>query len=792
MKRLIIAVLGLAATAMAAKPPRGLEPNLYFEPNRGQAPQNVQFLSQGAGGIASLTGSNAVLRIGNSTVRMQLKGAAPSIGQALDPQQGVSSYFTGNKPANWQAGVPHYGRVRFPGVYPGIDVVYYGAGGHLEYDFVVAPGADPNQIRLQYEGMRSLAVGPEGDLLISTQGGEIRQQRPRVYQDIAGTRREIAAGYRIGGQQEVRFSVAAYAKNAPLVIDPVLEYGTYFGGACEDAVRELAVDSQGNVYIAGAFGLPGETADCFRSFNSLPMVGTATLMKFSPATNSVLYVVHLGGGYLDVATSVALDGDDNAYITGSTQSANFPVVNPFQATSKIQPGGVTGFVTKISPDGKTLLYSTYLGGNVYDAPISLTVDSTGAAYVAGSTQSSDFPLVNPVQSTFGGPVVLASQTVVSEMLFLSKLSPAGDKLLYSTLYGGTGWNQMERVLLDKAGSIYLAGFTTATDFPLVNPIQSTLEEPVQGPGRYNQSAFAVKLAADGQSVVYATYLGGDSVTGAETAAVDAEGNFYLAGSTLASDFPVVNALQSTWQAGWKGFLSKLNAQGSALLYSTYLGAGGSDSISVTDIQVDAAGNVYGVGNGVPALFAAKDPIGPGKSGATVFKLSPSGTSVIWATQVGGSKGAEAGALALDASGAVYMVGTTASTDFPTKNPFQAAKSGLDDVFLVKLTPPATALTLDPSTLELTATAGTATGSRQVTVLYTDGPVCDQCTVEVVTLDGASWLVGNISTADGSGHLNVTADASSLAPGSYTGTIRLTPPTGGVAVDLVVTLTVVAQ
>jgi hypothetical protein len=697
MRRLLIAVLGLAAGANGVTRSGTVEPNLYFEPNEGQSRREVQFLSRGTGGTAYLTGRETTLRLGSSIVHMRLDGASPSFGVALAPQAGVSSYFVGNDPARWHTGVRHYDRVRFADVYRGIDIVYYGSGGKLEYDFVVAPHTDPRQIRWSYSGLQAMAISESGDLVLRTSSGDIRQHRPRVYQEIDGARRDIGARYRLAADGSVRFDIAAYVKDRPLIIDPVLDYGTYFGNVDQDTLRAMAVDTAGNVYLAGTFTLAGDPVPPNPGYSVPQSAGEATLMKFSPATNTVLYIVHLGDGFYDSATSVALDDDGNAYLTGYTSSKHFPTVNAYQSATAVSGNYTTGFVSKISPDGKSLIYSTYLGGSVGEGCFSIALAPDRSVYVAGGTNSKDFPLVNPVQTTFGGPITLGLNQAQSEMAFVSELAPDGKTLRYSTFYGGTGMNEAVRVKLDRSGGLYLVGVTTATDFPLVNPIQSSFGVLPGGPNRANQAAFAAKFAPDGQSVIYSTYLGGNSVTLPSTAAVDASGNLYVAGSTLASDFPIVNALQPQKKSEWAGFVSKIHAQGTVLIYSTYLG-GSKQGDSISDIAVDAAGYLYGAGSVASADFPllAADATIAGPSDAIVFRLSPSGQSAVWATPFGGSRSEGANALAVDAAGAVYAAGTTDSDDFPTVNPFQAKRAGFADVFLVRLTPDPPAATVDPN------------------------------------------------------------------------------------------------
>ena len=362
MKRVAIGVsigILICATGAASAPSGKFTHGLYFEPNRGQAHAAVQFIARGSSSAAYLSDREAILRVGRNPVRMQLVGAARAAGEPLDRLPGVASYFNDNDPGKWQAGVPMFGRVRYANVYPGIDIVYYGAGDSMEYDFVVAPGADASRIRLRYVGARGLHIDEQGDLVAQ----ELRQRRPRVYQEVAGERREVRAAYRIAGDGEVRFEVGEHASGRPLVIDPVFEFGTYFGGAAFEDATAVKVDASGNVYVAGSVYTPSSDADPFGG----PLVfgkAQVAVFKYSPSGKSLLYFVHIGEGPVDTALGLAIDASGSAYVVGHTSSPSFPLVNAFQTQFKINSYPLfNGFVAKIAPDGKSLVYSSYLGGS---------------------------------------------------------------------------------------------------------------------------------------------------------------------------------------------------------------------------------------------------------------------------------------------------------------------------------------------------------------------------------------------------------------------------------------------
>ncbi len=700
---------------------------LAFEVNRGQTDRRVKFLSRGNGYTLFLTGNEAVLALRSArqksgsadlafrsaafhfdprtapmkyigalqvrdrtpspesqtvaALRMRLVGANPAAKvTGLDELSGKSNYFIGNDPKKWRTNVPNYARVRYQNVYAGVDVVYYGNQRQLEHDFVVAPGADPRVIRFalvgegsalpRAAGGRPYQIDRNGDLVIGTAGGEVRLQKPMIYQEAAGGRREIAGGYRLKDKNQVSFEVGAYDASKSLVIDPalVLVYSTYLGG---------------NGDLFGGFG---------------------------------------------TASFIAVDSSGNAYVTGSTTSTNFPTVNPFQAT--LSGSGFNAYVTKFNAAGNALVYSTYLGGTGGTGASAIAVDSSGNAYVTGFTDSTNFPTANPFQAAQAPLNCNCARTDA----FVTKLNAAGNALVYSTYLGGGGSEEGLGIAVDSSGSAYVTGVTGTLVVPGNFPTTANAFQPASTPGTSafaglfgSNNAFVTKLNATGNALVYSTYLGGsqDRVNAggagevAWAIAVDSSGNAYVTGQTPSTNFPIANAFQPTFLAGspQDGFVTKFNATGTALLYSTFLGGirgtgvavdssgtayvagelGGAHVIKLSPtgsvvyssllalngliglskgIAVDSSGNAYVSATGDGSNTGSAFPFG-GLIDAVVAKLNAAGTALDFFTYLGGSGFEDSGrqGIALDSCGSIYVTGVTTSTNFPTVNPFQATLTG---------------------------------------------------------------------------------------------------------------------
>jgi hypothetical protein len=660
---------------------------LRFEENVGQTDSRVRFLARGGGYTMFLTVGETVLSLRapvqpstpessptartGAVLRMRLAGAnidADVVGE--DELPGRTNYFIGDDPSRWHTDVPSYARVRYHDVAPGVDVVYYGRQGQLEYDFVVAPWADPRSITLTFDGADRVEVGANGDLVLHTAAGEVRQHAPILYQETGQGRVNVAGGYELRGGCAVGFGLASYDPSAPLVIDPVLVYSTYLGGGgSESGSQKVAVDSSGSAYVVGS--TDSTDFPTAGAFDSTANGGTdAYVTKLNAAGNGIVYSTYLGGSTTDGGSgiAVAVDAAGAAYITGLTESSNFPTVNAFDVT---RGGTFDAFVTKLNPAGNMLVYSSYIGGSAIDRGTGIAVDSLGAAYVNGYTFSADFPSVNAYDMTLGG----------SQDAFVTKVSAAGNTVVYSTLLGGSGNEVGYGIAVDIAGAAYVLGMTPSADFPTANAYDTTRGG--------TSDLFVTKLAEAGNTLVFSTYLGGSSAEGSGvfgSIAVDSAGAAYVTSMTTSSDFPTSNAYDTTFGGSNDAIVTKLTPAGNALVYSTYLGGTGGEF--GFGLAVDSAGAAYVVGftssTAFPTVDAYDTTLG-GTSDGFVTKLSASGDTLTYSTYFGGS-GSETGfgaGIAIDSTGAAYITGYTSSADLPTANAYDATLGGTTDGFVAK-------------------------------------------------------------------------------------------------------------
>jgi hypothetical protein len=649
---------------------------MSFEANQGQTDNSVKFFSRGRGYDLFLTSTEAVLVLSKKSmvVRMELlETNSVSEPKGVDELPGKANYFVGSDSGRWRTNIPTYAKVRYGEVYPGIDLVYYGNGRRLEYDFNVAPGADPGIIRLGFKGIDEVRIDGRGDLVAKAGGEEIRLLKPVAYQQVGGNRQEIAAEYALLDDQKVTFKVGQYDVREPLVIDPVLSYSTYLGGDSGDGGYGLAVDGSGNAYVTGI-----TSSTNFPTASPLqPAIGgsgDAFVAKLNAAGSALVYSTYLGGNAGDGSEAIAVDASGNAYVTGYTLSTNFPTASPLQA---IQGGFHDAFVAKLNTAGSALLYSTYLGGRTTDYGNGIALDASGNAYLTGYTDSTNFPTAHPLQPALGGQI--------GRDAFVAKLNAAGSALLYSTYLGGDvddlGWE----IAVDSSGNAYVIGYTTSPDFPTKRPLQERCGGCVQ-----SSDAFVAKLNPSGSALVYSTFLGGEYGESGFDIAVDSLGNAYITGDTSSPNFPTVSPLQPALgnsPGTSDAFVAKLNAAGSALLYSTFLG--GSYDDRGYGIAVDESGNAHLTGYtsspNFPTAHALQPAYGGGMNDAFVAKLNAAGSALLYSTFLGGSGDDLGFSIAVDGSGNAYITGGTASTNFPTASPLQPAYGGGPiDTFIAKI------------------------------------------------------------------------------------------------------------
>jgi beta-propeller repeat-containing protein len=661
---------------------------MTFEKNAGQSRSGVDFIARGSGYSVFLTPGEAVLAVKkqgpparthdpiagpaeDGAIRMSLVGSSSARAAGESELSGKVNYFIGSDPAKWKTGIPTFARVRYSGVYPGIDVVYYGNQRQLEHDFIVSPGADSGAITLAFTGA-SADIGKDGDLVLAVTGGQLSMHRPHIYQEIDGVKRAVSGGYVKRPDGRIGFAVGPYDMARPLVIDPVLVYGTYLGGSNDDAGTGIAVDLSGNAYVVGHTA----SSDFPTEGPRQPANGggyDAFVAKINASGSALVYSTYLGGSAEDRGLGIAVDALGQAYVTGHTASSNFPTTpGAYQTT---YGGGVAdAFVAKLSASGSTLVYSTYLGGSGYDVGAGIAVDPSGNAYVTGYNYLADFP-------TTTGAFQTASAGAYDA--FLTKLNPSGSGLVYSTYVGGNGDDFAVGIAVDGAGNAYVTGSTNWSNFP-------TTPNARQGTFGGDYDAFVTKLNPTGSALVYSTYLGGPGREFGQGIAIDTLGNAYVVGQTTSGDFPTtLGAYQTAFGGSVDAFVAKINSNGSGLVYSTYLGGSGWDN--GTAIAVDLSGNAYVTGVNYLGGFPTKDPLQATYVDgfeAFVAELNSTGSGLVYSTYLGGNGNDLGLGIAVDPLGNAYVVGTTQSTDFPTSpNAYQDANAGIYDAFVAKIGAP---------------------------------------------------------------------------------------------------------
>jgi hypothetical protein len=640
--------------------------------------------------------------------------------------------------------VPAYERIAISGLHPGIDVVFHGRARALEYDLVVARGADPSRFAFRVDGSDRIDLDDSGNLLLGTPAGTLTLKRPVAYQDIGETRHPVASAFVIESERVVRIRVGGYDPAHTLVVDPVVTYATYLGGSSVEQGTAIAVDGAGNAYVAGYTGSPDfPTVNAYdRSIGKRGDVDVF-VSKLNPTGTALVWSTYVGGSIgTDRAIGIAVDPTGSVYLTGQTSGTDFPT--SATAWQKATTGG-GGFVTRLVPAGNALVYSTYVAGAT---PSAIAVDADGNAYVGGSATSAFSSTPGALQPATGNP---AGQTG-----FVLKLNAAGTAPVFSTFFGGTGGEDATSIALDARGGVYVGGWTTSFDFPVRNAFQ-----PARSAGK---DAFVAKLAGDGSQLVYSTLLGGVLDDSVNAIAVDGTGNAYVAGETYSADFPVKDGFQMQ-KAGNRlinasvgnAFVAKLSASGRSLVYSSFIG--GEVCLTLCQlvfgpqpqfradaaygIAVDGTGHAYVTGIARSYTFPLVDSSSPRKQqdsedSGFVAKVSISGNSLLWSTfiRTGFNEpdnkwtrvppGA-ASAAAVDSSGAVYVAGDAdgASNFQTTPGAVQTSNTGGAAAVIAKFagspamtltTSNAVADTLTPITLTATLSGSLSTG----TVAFVDG------------------------------------------------------------------------
>jgi hypothetical protein len=779
---------------------------LRFEENMGQTAREVRYVAHGDRYELFLTAQEAVVALARpvhldlsprhrfatlralrearqnarqtnqtTALRLQLEGSNPQpqiAGTHLLP--GRVNYFIGNDPQRWHTDVPTYAQVKYVGVYPGVDLVFYGNGNHLEYDFTVAPGADPAAIALNLPGAQKMRIDARGDVVVSVPGGEVRLQKPVIYQQVKGERREVAGSYTIAGNHRIKFAVSDYDRTEPLVLDPVLNYSTYVGGTSEDYATGIAVDSSGDAYITGAtFSTNFPTTS--NGFIEQPLAANtgasyaAFVAELNPAGTTLLYSSYIAGSTPgEVGLGIAADPSGKAvYVTGSTLSPDFPTnstITGFKTGTNPTATVGTSFLVKLDPTQTTgaasFVYSTFIGGT--DGPPAtaasgdfgnaVAADSNGIAYVTGYTDSSPgtvtdlttFPIVGGFQATLGnsnggGNAFLAkiNTTVSGSSSLVSSSYLGGDAALYtganSPLYGDTGFG----VAIDSSANAYVVGTTTSSNLGSLTTNGLSLTYPT---GNTSNAAFFAEIntaTAGSQSLSYLTYLGGSGADFGNAIAIGPSNVAYLTGSTSSLNFPVTaGAYQTTGSSLGVAFVSLFNTTLSvadSLTYSTFLGGTNSGSEG-RGIQADSGGNAYVAGATSSTNFpvtqgALQTAFATGAFGnGFVSELNPGLSTLLYSSYFGGSGNGNsqdidsAESLALDSSTPpnVYIAGQTSSTNLPIEGtpvaPLNVGLSGPTDAYAAKLSLiPTLAISPSPFTFPGIQQIGVATAPQPFVV-----------------------------------------------------------------------------
>jgi hypothetical protein len=695
---------------------------LSFERNAGQFDPRVRFLSQGPGYTVFLTSrGGAVLSLPRASGRhgargetafgmshgraqsdvlsMDLIGAArPASVVGTARLGGTVNRFTGNDPRAWWTGIPTYAGVLYRGLYPGIDLRYYGnQSGNLEYDVNIAAGADASAVAIAFNGEVALSLETSGALVLRMPGGDIRQPVPVAYQVVGGVRRPVAVSYVIRGST-VGFAVGPHVATAPLVIDPKISYSTYIGGSDFDEVDAVAVDGHGNAYLFGdTYSMDLPLGNC--SLQCGPVGGHDDFVaKMNRRGTALMWLTYLGGTADDEGFGMTIDRAGNAYVTGPTLSTDFPTT-PGAYQTKAPGGDHDGFVTKIGPSGD-LVFSTYLGGSGHDAALTPAVNGAGDVYVIGDTNSTDLPADGYQKTNLGGDCTIFNEFDPGDCdegggldIFVAELNPAGSALLHLTYLGGTTGDEVGVGLaLDRSGNAYVSTETSSSDYPVTQGAYQTSFAGGDGTDGVNSDAAVSKLDPALSTLVYSTYVGG---TGDDCfffqcfVAVDGHGHAFLASNTDSLDFPFTpGAFQTSNAGGFDDAVTKLNAEGTGLVYSTYIGGSGDDStVNDRTIAVRQNGEAYISGYTYSSDFPTVNPVQAsyqGAADATLSVLSRGGTALVFSTYVGGNDD-DLADMNIDRSGAAYLAGVTCSRNYPvTRHAFQGQLAGVCDGMVTKI------------------------------------------------------------------------------------------------------------
>ena len=738
----------------------------FFIENKGQWPREVVYLARAGGMNAWITNSGIVYdyyqiiknfnefeslnialnkkaayerentSINGHVIKMVFVEAAASVQKGSNMQEGYYNYFYGNDKSKWVQNVSLYGDVNINEIYQGINVKYYFDGNTIRYDYIVKPGSDISRLKLKFEGQESIRVNDAGELVIKTNMGDVTNGKLYSYQIENGIKTEVTCRFNQNADGTIGLTATSYDKNKELIIDPLV-YSTFIGGNDYESGNSISIDNKGNAYITGwvfSSNFPTTTGAYKRTVDSV--YGDAFITKLNSTGSALVYSTFIGGSNQEFGSSIAVDGSGNAYITGQTLSNNYPTTSgAFQTSSSDTHGDA--FITKLNSTGSGLVYSTYIGGSNEDYGNSIAIDTSGNAYIAGGTWSTNYPATSGAyQKTLGG----------SEDIIITKLNATGSALIYSTLIGGSSQEYGNSIAIDGGGNAYITGITFSPNYPKTPGAFQTNSSDSYG------DAFITKINSTGSGLVYSTLIGGSYAESGSSIAIDTVGNAYIAGITSSPNFPTTSGAYKNTLSGVNDiFITKLNSTGSALAYSTFIG--GSAREAVGSIAIDGSRNAYITG----ATESSNYPITSGAyqsnygygSYAYITKLNSTGSAPVYSTYIGGGGdfGDNGKSIAIDGSGNAYITGQTSSSLYPTTSgAFQTTfGGGSQDVFVTKLNIP-------PSSLQLITPNGDESwkvGTAQ-NITWTTGSMLN-VKIELTTNNGSNWSIVSASTPAYSGN-----------------------------------------
>ncbi len=716
--RLVLCSLLAATSALAASVEGGLP--IFFVENPGEV---IRFIAETPRFRAGFGQDFVVFHLHDQQIRLRFAGANPAAGlSGLERQPGQANFLLGGRAA---ASLATYKGLVYRNLYKGIDARYGVDRNGLKSEFLVAPSADPGRIRFEY-GDAALFVDENGELVVTTQNAELREHVPIAYQETADGRRiEVRVRYRVLANG-VGFELGEYDPELPLVIDPSISYSTFLGGSGMGAVTGVAVDSSGNLYATGwteAIDFPIGGAAQAANRGGVD----AFVVKLNPAGNTILYATYFGGSAEDRAAGIAVDALGQAHVAGSTGSSNFPVVNAFDGTFS---GSRDAFVLKLNVTGNMALYSTFLGGSGYDAAMAIALDTAGNAYVTGDTQSANFPHPGGPQATLGGKTDA----------FVAKLSSAG-ALTYGTYVGGSNDEHSSSIAVTAAGNIYIGGWTTSINFPVVSALQVSLAG--------GQDGFITELNTAGSALQFSSYWGGSggapgSPEQINGIALDSTGAIYLVGTTSSSNFPVSSgAFQGNYSGAIDAFLTKLAANGASVVYSTFLGGNGFDWASA--VVVDAARFAHVAGYTASPSFVSVGALQAGFKGlydAFIAKFNQAGNAISFGSLYGGTGADAANAVAIDATGNIYLGGQTGSFDLALTGAIQSTNLGNSTGWVARIQGSSSAPPpVSPSTVSVSPASGSGNTVTFAAAFSHSAAATNLTTVAVLVNNSASLDFG---------------------------------------------------